>query len=367
MWFTILSMNVMAPVPPPYRFNAQEARMQRIPFALADILEDHHVDCVVVQESIVPTQHETLACGFRQQGYMFQTQPLKATFSKLKLVEGGVAILSKHPIVEEKQHVFAECACEGSDCLASKGFIHAKIDKLGVIFHVIGTHFQAWGSPKGREIRECQAGAIGKYLKRLKVGKDEPVFVAGDMNADLYAQHDHVERLFRLMQVRAPRTHPESIRFTSDPHTNELMGNDEDTAYANDTFPDGCYEEYMKNLRCPCCPPEWLDYVTVWNGGMQPEWRHTTLRAFDVKAKAFHGKLALTITRKIRNLSDHAPVVGKFHFPSLKAVRVLTGKTPSSSSPHHRHDTSWKVVLGVAIAFIVLVTVVITVVLVHRK
>ena len=62
--------------------------------------------------------------------------------------DGGVAIVSKWPIAEKIQYVFAK-GC-GPDNLSNKGFVYTKIKKNDRFIHVIGTHLQAEDSMCGK-------------------------------------------------------------------------------------------------------------------------------------------------------------------------------------------------------------------------
>jgi len=57
---------------------------------------------------------------------------------------GGVIIYSKWPIEEATNYQFTTCVSGSADCLAAKGVKHAKINKLGKVYHVFGTHASRW-------------------------------------------------------------------------------------------------------------------------------------------------------------------------------------------------------------------------------
>ncbi|MDR4363011.1 sphingomyelin phosphodiesterase, partial [Bacillus anthracis] len=70
------------------------------------------------------------------------------SYSSATPEDGGVAIVSKWPIVEKVQYVFAN-GC-GPDNLSNKGFVYTKIKKNDRFVHVIGTHLQAEDSMCGK-------------------------------------------------------------------------------------------------------------------------------------------------------------------------------------------------------------------------
>lgn len=61
------------------------------------------------------------------------------------LLNGGVIVVSKWPIIHEAQHVYRN-ACHYSDCLAAKGVKYARMLKTvgstSKIFNVFATHMQ---------------------------------------------------------------------------------------------------------------------------------------------------------------------------------------------------------------------------------
>lgn len=61
------------------------------------------------------------------------------------LLNGGVIIVSKWPIIHEAQHIYRN-ACHYSDCLAAKGVKYARVLKrvgtTSKIFNVFATHMQ---------------------------------------------------------------------------------------------------------------------------------------------------------------------------------------------------------------------------------
>lgn len=336
--------NVLAPVAPPIRMTSQATRMSLIPGEVAAF----EADIVCVQESIVPAQHRILSAGMQREGYYHETEPL----SKMgKVVNGGVVIFSKYPIEAQEQVVFTG-PCDGSDCLAAKGLVYARINRFGVLYHFVGVHFQAWPNARSREIRKSQAQQTGAFLAKLP--KTEPVIVLGDLNVDLYSERRHLMDLLELLDCdMMPRAGPQM--FTSDPATNFLMGIDETTAYSSPEHPGGCEELHMKSGSCACAPQEWLDYVLVPRGGMKPDAGQMECRP--VKHE-FYGQVNMTTWRTLEDLSDHYPVVGSLFYKSLQNRRL----------PHVREETPrhWMnmtvgvivllVLLGLGAAAIVLLT-----------
>jgi sphingomyelin phosphodiesterase len=99
---------------------------------------------------------------------------------------GGVAIVSKHPIIEQGQFIYpAGC---GTDQFAAKGFAYAAINRGGRKVHIIATHLQAddptcYAAFKNpATVRASQLQAIAGFVARKAIPASEPVVITGDMN-----------------------------------------------------------------------------------------------------------------------------------------------------------------------------------------
>ena len=108
------------------------------------------------------------------------------SFSAATPEDGGVALLSRWPILHKEQYVF-EDAC-GSDRYSNKGFVHAVLDVDGVRTHVIGTHLQSTdtGCSAGQpaSVRAAQLRTMRSFIDGANIPAAEPVLIAGDLNID---------------------------------------------------------------------------------------------------------------------------------------------------------------------------------------
>lgn len=313
----------MCPVAKPIRFNGQDERCARVPEGIAVLEREHgEIDVLVVQESIVSSLHQKLVSDMREAGFPFTTRTLRSPFLSTKLVDGGVAIFSRHPIIEQDTQVFTG-DCLGSDCLASKGIVYARIRKgESWVISLFGTHLQAWEQKRTRAIRREQATQIRKFMDRHSPLPNEPVILCGDFNVDRYTQPTQLEKLCAIMGVTRFPIEEGGHPFTSDPKTNALMGNDGDESYANDQYPNGCYHEYQMTGSCPCCPQEFLDYFTY----RDPAPQEASFKCVKLKVKPFQARLSLKTDRTIEDVSDHYPIMATFKTdPSLfaKSLEII--------------------------------------------
>ncbi|EPR63489.1 endonuclease/exonuclease/phosphatase family protein [Toxoplasma gondii RUB] len=74
---------------------------------------------------------------------------------------GGVAIISKWPILERHAYIYYRGALP--DCLENKGAILARIEKAGKIYNVVGTHLQSGNS--NNKIRVAQLKELAAWLR----------------------------------------------------------------------------------------------------------------------------------------------------------------------------------------------------------
>ncbi|CAI5732288.1 unnamed protein product [Hyaloperonospora brassicae] len=331
--------------------DGQRERLQRVPESLDRISKS--IDVVTLAEADIQTQRDDMLAQFQKFGFHHVTSILHDPDPFTSLLNGGVMIVSKWPIVREAQHVYRN-ACHYSDCLAAKGVKYARIlktvDGVSKIFNVFATHMQAWSTLEGRSDRIEQAKQMRQFIDAIGIPHHEPLLLAGDFNVDNHTFGSEVAYLVELLQAHEPRRIGEQ-NFTSDPHTNVLVGRD------GAAISSKCFAQYVHNwgpakdgvyhpslltrstcmvhavmdeaswlvhaevddmCYCPCCPLEWLDYTLYGRDPYQQPSTMPTIEAYanqvsrftvDWTASESSMKMALV------DLSDHYPVLGKYEFP----------------------------------------------------
>ncbi|KAL3665139.1 hypothetical protein V7S43_009771 [Phytophthora oleae] len=350
MRFEVLQYNLFGR---PYEVSkdGQSERLKRVPESLNRI--STAIDAVTFAEADILTQRDEMLEQFRTFGFNYSTTILHDPDPFTSLLNGGVMVVSKWPIIREAQHVYRS-ACHYSDCLAAKGVKYARllktVDGTSKIFNVFATHMQAWSTPEGRSDRIQQANQMRQFVDAMGIPHHEPLIFAGDFNVDNHTFGDEVAHLVELLDAREPRQIGKQ-GFTSDPHTNVLVGRDGaavsskcSAQYVTNWGPakDGVFHpslltrttcglhsgiaepnwlvflELDTMCYCPCCPVEWLDYVLYSKAPYQQPSTAPTLEAHvnqvqrftvDWTAPESNMKMALI------DLSDHYPVHAKFEFP----------------------------------------------------
>ena len=208
------------------------------------------------------------------------------SYSSTVFEDGGVTIVSKHPIVKKEQYVYKN-GC-GEDYHSNKGFIYAKIEKNGQNVHVFGTHTQADDSScstgQAKNIRTSQFKELKEYIKSKNIPKNEVVLIGGDLNVN--KSHDgkytdEYTKMLKELNVNSP--HYKGHTATWDPKTNSIA-----------------------KFSHPNYEAEYLDYILVDKDHAQPNnWYNNALavpsKPWSVTA---HFKKYM-----YRDLSDHYPVI----------------------------------------------------------
>jgi endonuclease/exonuclease/phosphatase family metal-dependent hydrolase len=141
-------------------------------------------------------------------------------------IPGGVAVLSKWPILECEQMIFG--AFSGSETLCNKGCAYCVIDMLGVRLHVVGTHLQSedGGSPAvhGKaaswQQRESQFRALRSFIDAKSICADDVLIIVGDMN--VIRGTAEYEVMIDILAVHEPQFAGD-VDATWDPDSNRLI------------------------------------------------------------------------------------------------------------------------------------------------
>ncbi|KAA1415958.1 sphingomyelin phosphodiesterase [Nocardioides humilatus] len=197
----------------------------------------------------------------------------------LRPEDGGVAVLSKWPILQQVQHIY-DIGC-GFDALAAKGFVYVQLNVRGKRVHVVASHTQAddslciFRSPA--QIRAAQFAAIDRFLDARRIPADEQVIIMGDLNV-VRSSPEYASMLSVLDSV-APTSYGGSTT-SFDPETNSLAA-----------------------ARYPGEPGQDLDYVLQRRTNQSPgAWPNRVLAA---KAPAWNlGDVTY------HDYSDHYPLAG---------------------------------------------------------
>lgn len=175
---TILTYNVFM-LTPPISFSDQDTRAERMVHSVSEY------DVVFLQETFDNTAREDYLIPQMETIYPYHTEVLDIPGTANE--DGGVMIFSKYPIEQEIHYAYQNCY--SYECLTNKGFMYAKVNKLGRPYHLIATHTQAFISEIEVTTRKAQIQEIRNFIDTSGIPMDEPVIVGGDMNVDFYENH----------------------------------------------------------------------------------------------------------------------------------------------------------------------------------
>lgn len=305
----ILTYNVMIPVLKPIRYYGQEERARKLFESIAHIQD---LDIVILNELIPSSIEKIVTEEAKKHGFIYKTHPL----TNIITVNGGIIVFSKHEIIQQDFTIFGDY-CVGSDCLAAKGILYARIMKHHVAYNIFAIHMQAWTNMKDQLVKENQIIHLNEYMNSFDIPTNEPVLVVGDFNIDMYVAKDHLIHLMKRLNIDYPDIHPESHMFTIDAEKNILVGSDDISMYKSEDFPKGCKEEYYEHLSCPCCPSEWIDYIFYSKKFLQPIKKSSFMKSIVIHSKEpFEMNIRKTQKIMSRDISDHYPVYAQLVFPN---------------------------------------------------
>ncbi|RLN93566.1 hypothetical protein BBJ28_00001713 [Nothophytophthora sp. Chile5] len=152
-----------------------------------------HFDVVILQEmfEVGPRQKRFVRAAYAM-GFRYHCGSVWPRLLDPHLIDGGLLILSRFPIVERDQLAFSQGS--GSDGICAKGVLYARIQlspDLSDSLHVFTTHTQAGDHQKEYGIRHAQLQEMHRFVARtIREDPGVPVLITGDFNLD--ARHNLV-------------------------------------------------------------------------------------------------------------------------------------------------------------------------------
>lgn len=228
-----------------------------------------HYDVLALSET-----HDFKASQMKRYGYRFVVKLGRKRGVSLK-ISGGVKIASKWPIETQARLFFGKG--RGMDKMAWKGVLYARINKRGRRFHVFATHLQAGGSEGKIKTRYRQLRKFAKFVKDIRIPRNEPVLFAGDFNITFDVGPSvswYGQEYLRMLQTLRARNLPMSRRSV--------------------LYSSSQRNQYNKGRKSKV-----VDYVLYSEVHKRPVWSEFTM--FPLKRAGL-------------DLSDHYPVLGHFVF-----------------------------------------------------
>ena len=190
--FNVLAYNIYM-LSPPIAFTDQSTRAAVLPNYL------HGFDALIISEAFDNSARAILQSGLSAE-YPYFTEMVDESGS---FEDGGVFIASRWPIAFSNDMVYD--ACDAEDCLAAKGAMYAKINKLGTPYHIFGTHTQAWNEATNVATRQAQFAELKTFMNAQNIPNDEAVIVGGDLNVDKILNNlNEYDDMFSILNASEP-------------------------------------------------------------------------------------------------------------------------------------------------------------------
>lgn len=176
----VLSYNVFLRPPPVGWGDATLCRAREIGRRLAARADEY--DLVVLNESFA---EEAVHSMMETLGDAFPHRVLRKPEASALATNGGVSVLSKHPLDSVRTQAFDTCAGTMSDCRSTKGFVHARLDVTPLAdVDVLATHLDAGASTDDHRARLGQLQTLRNYIDGLPSSHRSPLLLLGDLNVD---------------------------------------------------------------------------------------------------------------------------------------------------------------------------------------
>lgn len=285
----VLSYNIFM-LTPPISLSDQGTRAEYI---------HQHVsgyDVIIINEAFDNAARATLTTNLSAE-YPYYTAVVDEALS---FEDGGVLIYSRWPIELSNHIVYDDC--DGDDCLAAKGAMYARINKLGKKYHVFGTHTQAWPDAANVATRQAQMTQMKNFADSYAIPSNEAVIYGGDFNVEKIANYlNEYDDMFTILNTEEPN----------------YLGHGFTYDYLVSDYADSPYQEY-------------LDYVMYEKAHLIPTIQTNEVIILRSIADAMWD---------IFDLSDHLAVHGRFQFPLNLPITLtdFSGKTINQG-----HQITWR-------------------------
>jgi endonuclease/exonuclease/phosphatase family metal-dependent hydrolase len=187
-------------------------------------------DIVGLCEVFADDERETIRTGVKHIYPHFQEGPDEDDLES----DGGLLLLSKHPILQHHQIIYQDCA--GSDCWANKGVLHIRVQPPSspMPYDIFFSHTQNIEEDGGKEVLYKQLTRINQMIQD-HADPNIPTLIMGDLNIPGEVPKHYNQLIKRLGKpvdfwIVAGNTPASGFTFTSD---NDFYEDDEDNPHLN--------------------------------------------------------------------------------------------------------------------------------------
>lgn len=233
------NVNLLPNIPTPLTTNLNKP-YQRAYYIPKEIAK-HNIDVVALQEAIAPISFYILDKRMKAFGYKYRTNVVgQPNLEHLNLLNGGVIIYSRYPIVGQPQYVVFPRSY-GLEGISNKGAVFVAIEKDHQIYHLISLHAQSFsGTIDDNEFNvwKKQMGALQEAISNQHFSSNDKVILMGDFNADSgYSSTTEpttgnivYQTLLNMLHLKASAPFAQNtLPFSYDKLTNSMAVSDERT------------------------------------------------------------------------------------------------------------------------------------------
>lgn len=197
--------------------------------------------------------------------------------------DGGVIIFSRWPIETSAERLFGSVS-SGSDSMADKGIMYARINKMGKKYHLFGTHTQADKGAADVSTRTKQLKILKDFVSSRNIPATEAVIMGGDLNVDKTGSPSEYSNMMLILNAGTPVSIG-NLKATWDPTINKCAD---------------------------AGKPEYLDYLLSSKSHLKPVLFTNEVRLL----RSWSGWKSLPTDKERWDLSDHFAVFASFVYPS---------------------------------------------------
>lgn len=282
----------------PHVLNVMSFNAQMLPFGIAGL------DQAPLRASLIPLEispYEDVVCfqelmdeearmdnlipGMVAAGFPFYTVVLN--YDPRYVTNGGVIFFSRWPIERTQDWQYTACGPASEDCAAIKGVQYIKINKLGVNYHLFGTHMDAGSQQPDLDARRIQMGEIRRFIAAQNIPQHEAVIFGGDLNISPFTSQNQFQGILDSLNPFLPN-------FTG--FYSSTDGN---------SYP-GKIIDHLWNFKDYLVPLEATNYIVTFKSIDDRMWEQSWL-------------------------GDHRPVLGRFVYPDITLTREPSAICPGDS------------------------------------
>lgn len=273
----ILTLNLFLR-PPLVKNNESDHKEARTAYFCNHFLDDYDIVCLQEVFSTFNSRRSQIIAAAHKKGFLYSCHSPSPGFFSAQMIDGGLLILSRHPILESDFCGFGNGLFP--DVFSLKGVLYAKVQVGTRDIHIFTLHAQATypgNDPETtklyRRARKEQLDHSIKFIKKKTEGNEDPFVLMGDFNINAKSDEyfDLISRIDELDMSDLLR-----VRYDESPSTYGIK------------LTNGEPEETVLSHRNECLNDTAIDYIFLSNrGNVSPIMEFTNICPFYTTGQPF--------------------------------------------------------------------------------